>query len=201
MRSSLIIAAFFLSGLLLGRTGIIPEEVPIDMLMEWALYILMTIVGLAFGSDPRLKEMVISFRPGQLLLPLATIAGTIAGVLVLHLFVGKLSLADSLAIGSGFGYYSLSSILINNYSGEVAGTIALLANVSREILTLLLIPALVKYFGNYAPICSAGATSMDTTLPLIVRFTGKEFLVISMVHGIILTLLVPFIISLIYAVF
>ena len=39
--------------------------------------------------------------------------------------------------GSGFGYYSLSSIFITEYKGAELGTIALLSNISREIITLL----------------------------------------------------------------
>ncbi|MCK4921608.1 MAG: lysine exporter LysO family protein, partial [Bacteroidales bacterium] len=74
-------------------------------------------------------------------------------------------------------------------------------NVTREILTLILAPILVKYFGKIAPITSGGATSMDTTLPIIVKVSGKEYLIMSLLNGIILTISVPFIIGFIYNTF
>jgi len=201
MKASLIIALFFLAGVIAGVSGFIPENIPVKTLMEYSLYLLMILVGMAFGSDPKIREILKSFKLYHLLIPFITIIGTFLGVIVFWLLFPVHALADVLAIGAGFGWYSLSGILINQYSGEIAGTTALLANVSREILTLLFTPLLVKYFGHYAPINSGGATSMDTTLPVIVRYSGKEYLVVALVHGILLTLLVPFIIPLIYRIF
>ena len=104
-----------------------------------------------------------------------------------------------LAIGAGFGYYSLSSIVISKISGETIGIIALLSNIIREVGTLVLAPVLVKYFGKLAPIASGGATTSDTTLPIIVKYSGKEYALGAIVNGVILTLLVPIIIAFIYA--
>ena len=42
-----------------------------------------------------------------------------------------------MAINSGFAYYSLLSILITEYRGAELGTIALLVNIIREMITLL----------------------------------------------------------------
>ncbi len=73
--------------------------------------------------------------------------------------------------------------------------IALISNISREIFTLLATPFLVKYFGTLAPIASGGATSMDTTLPIITKFLGKEYAIISVFSGVVLTILVPFLVT------
>ncbi|HAD01761.1 MAG TPA: hypothetical protein DCE74_06040, partial [Porphyromonadaceae bacterium] len=86
--------------------------------------------------------------------------------------LADVSLTDCLAVGSGFGYYSLSSVFITQYKGAEMGTIALTANIIREILTLLAAPLMVRYFGRLAPICAGGATTMDTTLPIITRYSG-----------------------------
>jgi uncharacterized membrane protein YbjE (DUF340 family) len=134
----------------------------------------------------------------MLLVPIATIIGTYMGIYCFSLLFYDIKAKDLFAIGSGFGYYSLSSILIAEYSEKSLGVIALISNITREVMTILLAPVLVKYFGKLAPISAGGATSMDTTLPIIVRFSGKEFTLISIVHGIILSLLVPILISLIY---
>ena len=75
------------------------------------------------------------------------------------------------------------------------GAIALLANIIRELLALVGAPLFVKLFGKYAPICSGGATTMDTTLPIITQYSGKEFAVIAILHGIIVDFTVPFFVS------
>ena len=46
-------------------------------------------------------------------------------------------IANCMAINSDFAYYSMSSIFITEYRGAELGTIALLVNVIREMITLL----------------------------------------------------------------
>ena len=92
-------------------------------------------------------------------------------------------LTDCLAIDSGFAYYSLSSIFIAEYRGAELGTIALLANIIREMITLLLTPLITKRFGPLAPISSGGATTMDTTLPIITQTVGQRYVALSIYHG------------------
>ncbi len=91
--------------------------------------------------------------------------------------------------------------MIGELSGKTAGAIALIANIFREITTLLAAPLLVKWFGTMAPVLSGGATSMDTTLPVIMKYAGKEYLFPALISGIILTMLTPLLISFIYAIF
>ena len=80
--------------------------------------------------------------------------------------------------------------------GVELGTIALLANIMREIITLLGAPILRKWFGPLAPISVGGATTMDTTLPIIMQVSGKQFTVISIAHGFITDFTVPFLVTL-----
>lgn len=100
-----------------------------------------------------------------------------------------------MAVGSGMGYYSLSSIFITEYKGPELGTVALLSNIFREIMTLLCAPLLVRWFGNLAPIASGGATTMDTTLPIITRCAGQQFVVVSIFHGFVTDFSVPFLVT------
>jgi len=39
-----------------------------------------------------------------------------------------------------------------------------------------------------------GATTMDTTLPIMTKFGGSEVALIAFVHGFVLTALVPFVV-------
>lgn len=195
MRGSLIIIAFFIVGLFLSRIGIIPEVWLEKDFSVYVLYFLMFLVGMSIGSDTKaliaLKEQNVKI----LLVPLATIVGTLTGSALAGLLIPGRTLSDVLAVGSGFAYYSLSSIFITEYRGPELGTVALAANIIREIITLLGAPLLVRWFGKLAPICAGGATTMDTTLPVISRFSGKEWVVISIFHGFVVDFSVPFLVT------
>ena len=195
MRGSLIIVAFFIAGLLLARWGWIPSSLSEGDVSIWAVYALMFLVGISIGSDTQALKAIRGQHWKILWVPVATWAGTLAGTALASLLLPSRSLADCLAVGSGFGYYSLSSIFITEYRGAELGTIALAANIIREIITLLGAPLLVCWFGKLAPICAGGATTMDTTLPVITRFSGKEFVVVSIFHGFIVDFSVPFLVT------
>lgn len=202
MRSSLVIVGAFLAGCLAGRLGWLPDWLAVGDVTVWVLYALMFQVGVGIGSDGRLKEILRTLSPRMLLVPVATVAGTLAAVALVSLALARWSAADVLAVGCGFGYYSLSSILITSLKeaplgAQLAaelGTIALMANIFREIMTLLLAPVMVRWFGPLAPICSGGATSMDTTLPVVTRFSGREWVFISIAHGMAVDFSVPFLV-------
>ena len=203
MKGSLIVVGFFALGCLLGRSGWLPDVVIENDITVYVLYLLMFQVGLSIGSDKKLKDILGSIRPKLLLVPLATIAGTLVFSALVGLLLTQWSVFDCLAVGSGFAYYSLSSILITQlkepfWGVQLAtelGTIALMANIMREIMALLGAPLFVKYFGRLSPICAGGATTMDTTLPIITRYSGKDLVFISIFHGIIVDFTVPFFVS------
>lgn len=195
MKGSLIIVAFFVLGLLLARWGILPAELVENDFSMYALYGLMFLVGMSVGSDTKALKALREQDLKIVLVPLATILGTLAGSVLVGLVLPGRSLTDCLAVGSGFGYYSLSFVFITEYRGAELGTLALTANIIREIITLLGTPLLVCWFGKLAPICAGGATTMDTTLPVITRFSGKEFVVISIFHGFIIDFSVPFLVT------
>lgn len=195
MKGSLIILGFFVLGIVAGLTGILHiDQFGFDVSFV-ALAMLMFCVGVSVGSDFSALKSLRSQKASLLLLPLVTIVGTLAGCAAVSLVLPHRSLADLLAIGSGFGYYSLSSIFITEYKGPELGTIALLANIVREIITLLGAPLLCRFFGPLAPISSGGATSMDTTLPIITAVSGKEFVVLSIYHGFVVDFSVPFLVT------
>jgi uncharacterized membrane protein YbjE (DUF340 family) len=198
MKGSLIILLFFLIGLTTGLFGGTLGFENIDNLSLYALYMLMFFVGIGVGADQRVWDALKKINVKIIIVPVIVIAGTILGTLICSFFLTDITVLDAMAIGSGFGYYSLSSILISKLRNESLGVMALIANISREIFTLIATPLLVKYFGKIAPIASAGATSMDTTLPIIAKYSGKEYVIISIFSGVVLTILVPSIITLIY---
>lgn len=191
MKGSLIVVAFFVLGVLAGRSGGLPEWMLSSGTSFVALCALLLCVGISIGLNPDMKSEIKSLNPRLALLPIATILGSWMGAMAAFFLMNNdvcsllhhRQLTDCLAVDSGFAYYSLSSIFITEYRGAELGTIALLANIIREMITLLLTPLLAKWFGPLAPISSGGATTMDTTLPIITQTVGQRYVALSIYHG------------------
>ncbi|MCM1515739.1 MAG: lysine exporter LysO family protein [Paraprevotella sp.] len=195
MKGSLMIAGIFLLGVLCGAMDIVPSCMARDDISFYVLCSLMFCVGLGIGSDPQTLKNFRRLDPRLVLLPVATVLGTISAAALVSLVLPHRTAAECMAVGSGFGYYSLSSIFITQYKGAELGTIALLSNILREMTVLLAAPLLVRWFGNLAPISVGGATTMDTTLPVISRYSGKEFVAVSIFHGFVTDFSVPFLVT------
>lgn len=194
MKGSLIIVAFFAAGILCGRADVLPQWVSSSTVSMTALCALLLCVGMGIGSNPDMKSEFRSLNPRVALLPLATILGSWAGAAIAFLVLQR-TLTDCLAISSGFAYYSLSSIFLTEYRGIELGTIALVANLVREAITLLGTPLLARIFGPLAPISVGGATTMDTTLPIITHTCGQRFTILAIFHGFIVDFSVPFLVT------
>ena len=191
MSGSLTILACFCLGVLLSWLDLLPHSLADADATLYVLYALMLLVGFSIGYDRRLGEILRTLRPRVLLLPLATAAGTFAGSALVSLFM-VYSMSECLAVGAGFAYYSLSSVFITQYKGAELGTVALMANIMRELITLLFAPLLVRWISPLAPISCGGASTMDTTLPIITRCAGQQWVFVSIVHAMILDFSVPF---------
>ena len=195
MKGSLIIVGFFTLGVLCGVFNWIPSAYLSDDLSFYALCGLMFSVGLSIGHDPQTIRNFRALNPRLMWLPVCTILGTLSAAALVSLLFPHRTTPECMAIGSGFGYYSLSSIFITEYKGAELGTVALLSNIAREIMTLLGAPLMVRWFGNLAPISSGGATTMDTTLPIISQYAGQQFVIVSIFHGFVVDFSVPFLVT------
>ena len=202
MKNSLIVIAVFCAGCLAGAFYQIDADTH-----NWSLcilYALMLQVGIGIGSNKDLRRELRKLSPKMLLVPLATITGTLLFSAVASLLLSQWSVFDCMAVGSGVAYYSLSSILITQFKepsiglqlATELGTIALLSNIIREMMSLVGAPLIRKYFGQLAPISAAGVNSMDVLLPSITRCSGKEVMSIAIFHGILIDLSVPFFVNL-----
>ena len=119
LRGSLVIVAFFVAGVLAGLC-LPPRALPAGASTA-VLYLLMYCVGITLGHDETLARRVRRLDPRLALLPLATAVGTLAGAALVTPLLGAWSVTDSLAVGAGFGYYSLSSIFIADMRGPELG--------------------------------------------------------------------------------
>ena len=196
MKGSLLVLSMFFVGCVLGYVWNFSgwELGDTHHLSMYILYALMFQVGVSIGGGEDFKELI----------PLATIGGTLLFSALVSVLLTRWSVFDCLAVGSGLGYYSLSSILIMELKTPDLGaqlatelaTIALLTNVIRELVALVGAPFICKYFGKLAPISVAGVTSVDVALPSIIRVSGKEMVPLAIFHGLLVDMSVPFFISL-----
>lgn len=194
IRDSLIVIGFFAIGTIIGISGLSLGDGVVAKLSFWSLCALILMIGMSVGGNPDLISSLKSMNPKLALLPAATIIGTFAGCLVINVFLGYKA-SDALAVGSGFGYYSLSSLIISGSRGLELGTIALIANIIREITTLIGSPLIARIAGPLAPIAAGGATTADTTLPIIRTCSGERLVLLSIYHGILVDFSVPFLVS------
>lgn len=192
-----LIAGTVLAGLAVGAFKLLPVEF-VDGLApvtSAALGVLLFGIGIGIGYNRRAWSELRRLGLGVLGLPLAVAVGSIAGALGAGWGLG-LPLNEASAIGAGFGWYSLSGVLLTQLAGASVGALAFLTNVLRELLAVLTMPFLARYLGRAAAVAAGGATSMDSTLLVVMRAAGDEAALLAFTSGAVLTALVPVLVPL-----
>jgi uncharacterized membrane protein YbjE (DUF340 family) len=188
---AIIILSALAIGIAAGVLGLAPAplESCLDTLIMAMLCLLLFVIGLDMSQNRSVVAQAKKLGWKMLLLPFFIAAGSILGALFISFFIG-MDPRYAMAIGAGFGWYSLSGIMLTGLVGAQVGTMALLSNVFREMLSIIIMPLVVRLFGRLVAIAPGGATTMDTTLPVVVRYAGSEMSVISFVSGFTLSMLV-----------
>ncbi len=184
------------AGIVLGygtRDALNPEV--LESLVVIALAVLCFGIGLDLGQSGNLLGQLKEAGSLSLLLPLVTAVSSIVATGIAGSLVG-LTAGSGAAVGAGFGWYSLSAVLLTQLQGPELGTIAFITNVTRELLAVVLAPFIARWSGGPAVIAAAGATSMDVALPVIIRVAGNQAALLAFLHGVILSLLVPLLVPL-----
>ncbi|CAI0875786.1 lysine exporter LysO family protein [Serratia entomophila] len=160
---------------------------------EYALIFLLLLVGIQLRNSGMTLRQIVLNRRGTLVALAVAVASLAGGALAAQLM--GLPLKAGLAMASGFGWYSLSGILITDAYGPVLGSAAFFNDLARELVAIMLIPTLVRHSRSSA-LGLCGATSMDFTLPVLQRSGGLEMVPPAIVHGFLLSLLAPVLIAL-----
>ncbi len=116
---------------------------------------------------------------------LMSLLGGIIGAQVLNV-----PIVQGLAVSSGLGWYSLSSVTLNNAWGPIWGSIAFFNDLSRELMSLFIVPLFMQYYRSTA-IGYTGATAIDCTLPIIQKAGGVEVLPLAFSFGFITNIAPP----------
>lgn len=187
-----------LLGVLCGRLG--GENALFAALVSWdgvVLNLLMISVGISIGQQAGILQKIRQYHFKALIIPLGVTVGSLGAGLAGALLLGY-PLAEGAAIASCMGWYSLGGATIGALSGGLYGSVAFLSNLLREILSFFGIPLLARFLNPAACIAAAGATSEDTTLPMMMKCTDEESVVLSVLNGAICSVLVPVLINACY---
>lgn len=176
---------------LLGLTGL-PFLQHATEASEYTLIFLLFLVGIQLRNNGMSLRQIVLNRRGMIVAVVVTISSLLGGIL--NAFILDLPLKTGLAMASGFGWYSLSGILLTESFGPVIGSAAFFNDLCRELLAIMLIPGLIRRSRSTA-LGLCGATSMDFTLPVLQRSGGVEIVPAAIVHGFLLSLLVPILIA------
>jgi uncharacterized membrane protein YbjE (DUF340 family) len=170
-----------------------------DHFIDLGLCLLLFFVGIDIGDNSSVFSNLKTYGKKIWLLPFSTILGSLLGGIIGSLVL-PISIGEGLAISSGLGWYSLSAIELSKISAEL-GSIAFLSNVFREILAILTIPLIAKSIGSFESISTAGATAMDSLLPVINKSNSSDISIIAFFSGVVLTTSVPILVPIIVKVF
>ena len=184
---SLQLCGVVLIGFLIGLSGLSFLQHATEA-SEYTLIFLLLLIGIQLRNNGMTLRQIVLNRRGMIVAVVVMASSLLGGMI--NAFILDLPLKTGLAMASGFGWYSLSGILLTESYGPVIGSAAFFNDLSRELLAIMLIPGLVRRSRSTA-LGLCGATSMDFTLPVLQRSGGVEIVPAAIVHGFILSLLVP----------
>ena len=182
-------------GLFCGLSGFDPAPVSfLSRHSDMVLYILMFSVGISIGMHNGILKKIRQYHLKILIIPLGITVGSIIGGLICAVILG-ISPAEGAAVASGMGWYSLAGVTISRLGGAELGSIAFMSNLMREFFSFFLIPIIASRLNNYTCIAPAAATSEDTTLPVLLKYTNEETVVLAVLNGILCSFFVPILIT------
>lgn len=184
---SLKLCGVVVLGFMLGLTGFAFLQHATEA-SEYTLIFLLFLIGIQLRNNGMTLKQIVLNRRGMMVAVIVVGSSLVGGVI--NAFILDLPLNTALAMASGFGWYSLSGILLTESFGLVIGSAAFFNDLGRELIAIMLIPGLVRRSRSTA-LGLCGATSMDFTLPVLQRSGGLEMVPAAIVHGFILSLLVP----------
>ncbi len=190
-RLTIVIVISVIIGIVLGVTVLKNSYLPIiEVITTYALAALLFGVGVDIGLNKEAfyELKVLGFK--IILIPILIVFGTLLGSYIASLVLNMVA-NEAMAVGAGFGWYSLSAVLITKIHSVELGSVAFLTNIFRELLTIISLPFVVKYIGKIPSIGPGGATTMDVTLPLIKKVSGEEIAISAFISGVVLSSLVP----------
>lgn len=186
------------AGMLAGYfiPGMADFDAALGKTVNLGLCLLLFSIGLDLGMEESGTQNVKEVGARIFAFPVVTavstlLAGALGGLLL------PMNVAESMAVVSGFSWYTLTPGLIMDAGFLQAGAIALLSNILREVFSFFFVPIVAKTVGYIECIGMPGAAAMDVCLPIVERSTSADVAVYSLISGMVLSMAVPFLTPLI----
>ncbi len=179
-------------GLILGAIFKQPITA-LNGIISGLLFVLLFIIGHQMRlAGVSLREIIFNKNGLRLALTImisSLLAGLIAAITL------DLPLKSGLMLSSGFGWYTLSSILNTSFIDHNFGACSFFIDFIREIIAIILIPSLgQRYPATF--VAYSGATAMDFSLPIIKQNLHEDCILLAISSGMLLSVAVPILITL-----
>lgn len=162
-------------------------------LLIGGLCVLLFFVGLDLGRQGTVVENFKKVGIRILAFPIASILGCLIFAAISSLVL-PMTAKQTMAVASGFGWYTLAPVMLAKSSAELSA-ISFLHNVMREMIGIMVIPIVAKHIG-YIESCSVpGAAAMDVCLPIVEKSTNSETTIYAFVMGVALSTAVPILVG------
>lgn len=187
---SLVQLSCVIIGLIIGQFFALDKlPISLDSVIKGLLMLLILLVGMSLShAGMTLKQVLVNKRGVQMSVIFCS-SVSLGGVLF-ALLKDDVGIMQGLAMVSGYGWYSLSGIIMTDAYGAVWGSVALLNDLLREFVALAFIPLLIKRYPSTA-VGLGGVTTMDFTLPIIQSSGGNQIVPLAMSFGFIVNIISP----------
>lgn len=165
----------------------------LNSLISALLFVLLFIIGHQMRlAGVSLREII--FNKNGLYLALTIMISSLVAGMIAAATLG-LPLKSGMMLSSGFGWYTLSSILNTSFIDHNFGACSFFIDFIREVIAIILIPSLgQRYPATF--VAYSGATAMDFSLPVIKQNLHEGCVLLAISSGMLLSIAVPILITL-----
>lgn len=169
----------------------------LSLIINLILLVILFIIGYQLKQQNISLRSILTNKTGITIAGLIILSSIVAGIISAKIL--GIDIRTGVVLSSGYGWYTLSGILIGQLAPHGFGTAAFFIDFIREIIAIILIPAIGKK--HPLPLVAySGATALDFTLPIIKVNLSESMVPVAITSGMILTMLVPVVIPLFWAI-
>ena len=189
----LILLVVLVAGFVSGRLGLFAFLAPLESeAVIYVLYAMVFAISVGIGAQYRDGEGErLSFK--ALLYSVTTIAGSLLAACLMSIVL-PVSAKDALICASGMGWYSLSTGLVYTYSPSLS-VATLVYCVSREVLSIFIMPLLIKKFRRPEVVAVGGTATIQSSVACAAVTGDNTIVLYGLLVGTVISMLVPVLIS------
>lgn len=163
------------------------------------LCLLLFFVGIDIGYNKDVMTHLRMMSKKVFFLPVVGTIGSLVGGAVAATVL-SLNIKECITVAAGLGWYSFSAIEVGKFSAYLGG-VTFLSNMFRELFSIVFVPLIAKKIGPYESVITAGATAMDSVLPIINRSNPPRISIVGFYSGLVMSIIVPVLLPAVIKIF